>query len=198
MRVITKTTTTYTAVFTLVPETPTAVEKRQPNVLKPSSIAIYHSFNGAITPPVSQGEVSRNSSNGRDTTTLVTFDLNGRTLPPTCSLRFHLDPKDSIASCTGTGHIDVFSSLKPAPIEGSAGWGGPGNQRNVPLGRMQVHGDGDATVLDFAPNQLGAFSCLEVGGLGVEGGVLAFELVPVGEQYRVTWDAGRSGLFLSW
>lgn len=178
-----------------------AVEKRWPsttNIIKPYTISIYHSFNGAITPAVDKGEVSRNYWDGRDNTTLVTFDITGRTLPATCFLRFYLDPADSAASWSGTAQIDVFSSLQPAPAQGSAGWGGPGNQRNLPLGRFQVTGLGQATPLNFAPNQLGSFPCPKVGDGNVRDGKVGYELVPVGDQDRVTWSADLSGLYLGW
>ena len=73
------------------------------------------------------------------TVTLVTFDLNGRDLPDKCSLRFWLelnsqynDPSRG-SFVSGTGLIDVFSSLQPMPKEGSKGWGGPDNQRTIRL-----------------------------------------------------------------
>ncbi|KAJ4361400.1 hypothetical protein N0V95_001913 [Ascochyta clinopodiicola] len=197
------------ALVTLVSITsaaPTALEARFPkgNVVPPSAISIYHGSNGAIDYGVARGEVSRNNWDGHDSSTLVTFDLNGKNLPENCSLRFWLEPGTQSSSPTsgsfwsGTGSIDVFSSLQPAPKEGSAGWGGPGNQRNNPLGRVKVNYNGDATVLDFAPNQLSGFRCPKIGDWNVKNGLVGYELVPVGDQDRVNWDATVSGLYLNW
>jgi hypothetical protein len=195
----------FTTLLSLASAAPAAIEARFPrgNVLPPSSISIYHGSNGAIDPSVARGEVSRNNWDGRDNSTLVTFDLNGKTLPDRCFLRFWLEPgtagsPTSGSFWSGTGLIDVFSSLQPAPKEGSKGWGGPGNQRNNPLGRMKVNYNGDATVLDFAPNQLSAFQCPKIGDWNVKNGLVGYELVPVGDQDRIQWDNAVSGLYLNY
>ncbi|KAF9694186.1 hypothetical protein EKO04_007900 [Ascochyta lentis] len=185
---------------------PAVLEERLPrgNVLPPSAISIYHVFDGAIDYGVARGEVSRSNWDGRDNSTLVTFDLNGKSLPENCFLRFWLEPSTQPSSPTsgsfwsGTGLIDVFSSLQPAPKEVSKGWGGPGNQRNNPLGRLKVNYDSDATVLDFAPNQLSGFKCPKVGDWNVKNGLVGYELVPVGDQDRVQWDGNVGGLYLNW
>lgn len=195
-----------TALLSLVSAAPTALETRsiEGNGLPPSAISTYHGSNGAIDYGVARGEVSRNNWDGRDHSTLVTFDLNDTDLPDTCFFRFWLEPDTKYSNpasrniISGTGLIDVFSSLQPAPVEGSKGWGGPGNQRNNPLGRIKASFNGDATVLDFAPNQLSRFKCPKIGDWNVKNGLVGFELVPVGDQDRVQWDGAVSGLYLSW
>lgn len=195
-----------TSLLSLASAAPAVLDARMPkgNTLAPSAISIYHGSNGAIDYGVARGEVSRNNWDGRDNSTLVTFNLNGQTLPNTCFLRFWLEPGTQSSNpasgsfWSGTGLIDVFSSLQPAPVEGSKGWGGPGNQRNNPLGRMKVNYNGDATVLDFAPNQLSGFKCPQIGDWNVKNGLVGFELVPVGDQDRVQWDGAVSGLYLNW
>ena len=189
-----------TTLLSMASAAPATIEARFPsgNVLRPSAISIYHGINGAIDYGVAIAEVSRNNWDGRDNTTLVTFDLNGKSLPGKCFLRFWLEPKTQSSYWDGTGLIDVFSSSQPAPKEGSKGWGGPGNQRYNPLGRMKVNYNGDATVLDFAPNQLSAFDCPKVGDWSVKNGLVGYELVPVGDKDRVQWDGAVSGLYLSW
>lgn len=193
-------TITLATLLSVTSAAPAAIEARFPkgNVLPPSAISIYHGSNGAIDYGVANGEVSRNNWNGLDNSTLVTFDLNGKTLPDKCFLRFWLEPNTHDSYWDGTGLIDVFSSLQPAPKEGSKGWGGPGNQRNNPLGRMKVNYNGDATVLDFAPNQLSAFKCPKVGDWNVKNGLVGYELVPVGDKDRVQWNGASSGLYLNW
>ena len=203
------TTIALTTLLSITSAAPASLKARFPtgrynNVLPPSAISIYHGQNGAIDYGVYRGEVSRNNWDGRDNSTLVTFDLNGRTLPDTCFLRFWLEPNTQSSDprtgsfVSGTGLIDVFSSLQPAPQEGSKGWGGPGNQRNNPLGRLKVNFNGDATVLDFAPNQLSGFKCPKVGDWNVKNGLVGYELVPVGDADRVQWDGAVSGAYLSW
>ncbi len=66
------------------------------------------------------------------------------------------------------------------------------------MGRMKANYNGDATVLDFAPNQLKSFPCPKMGDFNVKNGVVGFEVVPVGDWDRVEWDAGVSGLYLSY
>lgn len=203
------TTLALATLFSFGSAAPASLEARFPtghynNILPPSATSIYHGQNGAIEYGVNRAEVSRSSWNGRDNSTLATFDLNGRTLPDKCSLRFWLEPNSQYNDPSrgsfvfGTGLVDVFSGLQPAPREGSKGWGGPGNQRNNPLGRVKVNYNGDATTLDFAPNQLTGFKCPKVGDWNVKNGLVGYELVPVGDTDRVQWDAAVSGLYLSW
>ncbi|KAF1926406.1 uncharacterized protein M421DRAFT_93964 [Didymella exigua CBS 183.55] len=203
------TTLTLTTLLSLTFAAPASLKVRFPigrynKVLPPSATSIYHGQNGAIDYGVYRGEVSRSNWDGRDNSTLVTFDLNGRTLPDTCFLHFWLEPNSQYndpargSFVSGTGLIDVFSSLQPAPKEGSEGWGGPGNQRNNPLGRVEANFAGDATTLDSAPNQLSGFKCPRVGDWNVKDGLVGYELVPVGDADSIRWDAAVSGLYLSW
>lgn len=172
-------------------------------MLPPSAISLYHASNGAIDYGVRRGEVSRENWNGRDNSTLVTFDLNGRTLPEKCNLRFYLEPNTQSSDpsagsfVSGTGLIDIFSSLQPAPVGGSKGWGGPGNQRNNHLGRVKVQNQ-DAAIVFFDSSHLEGFQCPKAGDGNVRNGLVGYELVPVGDADRVQWDAAVSGLYLTW
>lgn len=189
------------SLLSLAAAAPTAVEKRWPtdsSSLQPSAISIYHHFNGAIDYGVSNGEVSRAQWNGRDNSTLVTYDLNSRTLPATCSFKFWLE-SDSASLFSGTGQVDIFSSLQPAPVGGSPGWGGPGNQRYLNLGRFEVKYNGNAVVItNVAPNQLNSFPCPKIGDFNVKNGLVGYEIVPVGDSVRVEWSSAVSGLLLDW
>jgi hypothetical protein len=100
----------------------------------PSARYHYHVNNGAIDCGVTTGLVSKADANqGRDITTLLTFTYPPAAVGKKCRLAFYLD---STATVTGSGKLDVFSSLQPAP-GCTTGWS-PGNQRNVNLGRWSV------------------------------------------------------------
>ena len=195
-------------VLSLASAAPACLEARFPtsrgnNILPPSAISIYHSSNGAIDYGVRRGEVSCENWNGRDNSTLVTFDINGRTLLEKCNLRFYLEPNTHSSNpgsgsfVSGTGLIDIFSSLQPTPVEGSKGWGGPGSQRNDYLGRVKVQNQ-DAAIDTSVPNQLEGFNCPKASDWNVKNGLVGYELVPVGDADRVQWDAAVSGLYLKW
>jgi hypothetical protein len=183
---------------------PTAINKRWPvadgTFITPSVISIYHGQNGAIEYNTAKGEVSREQWNGKDNSTLVTFDINGKTLGTTCSLRFFQDSADTSAIFTGyPAQVDIFRSLQPAPVSGSTGWGGPGNQRDIPLGRFEPRYNGNAVVVEnVGPGLLNSFPCPRIGDYNVKNGLVGFEIVPVGDRVRVEWTAALSGLYLDW
>ena len=202
------TTMALTTVLSLASAAPASLEARFPtsrgnNVLPPSAISIYHSSNGAIDYGVRRSEVSCKDWNGRDNSTLVTFDINGRTLPKKCNLRSCLEPNTQSSnpgsghSVSGTGLIDIFSSLQPTPVGGSKGRGGPGNQRNDYLCRVKVQNQ-DAAIDASVPSQLEGTNCPKAGDWNIKNGLVGYELVPVGGADRVQWDAAVSGLYLKW
>lgn len=193
-----------TSLLSLASAAPTTINKRWPaadsSSLTPTTISIYHGQNGAIKYNVAKGEVSREQWNGKDNSTLVTFDLNGNTLGTTCSLKFFHDSTDTSAIFTGyPAQVDIFRSLQPAPVGGSPGWGGPGNQRDIHLGRLEPRYNENAEVVEnVGPNQLNSFPCPKAGDYHVKNGLVGYEIVPVGDRVRVDWTAALSGLYLDW
>ena len=190
------------SLLSLASAAPLTVEKRWPtddgSSLRPSTISIYHGQNGAIDYNVAKGEVSREQWNGKDNSTLVTFDLNKRTPPAgaTCSFKFYHDSADTSAQLSGD--IDIFKSLQPA-YTSSPAWGPPGNQRDTNLGRFRPVYNGYATVVtDVGPNQLNGFPCPTAGDYHVHNGLVGYEIVPAGDRVRVEWTASLSGLYLDW
>ena len=89
----------------------------------------------------------------------------------------------------GTKQVNIYSSLKPAPVEGSKGWGGPGNQRDQDIGRFLVYKGGNGDLIQGGES---------VPCPGKGKGPVGFEVVPIGESDRVEWGAGLSGLYLTW
>jgi hypothetical protein len=198
----------FITLLSLASAAPASLEARFPNsrgtrVLLPLVNSLYHGFNGSIDYGVRRGEVSRENWNGRDNGTLVTFDLNGRTLPERCNLDFYLEPNvqssDPSAGsfASGTRLMDIFSSSQPAPVGGSKGWGGPGNQRDNHLGRVEVQNQ-DAKIVPTISSRLRGFPCPKIGDSNVKNGLVGYELVPVGDAVRVQWDTAVSGLYFNW
>jgi len=170
-----------------------AVEKRFPaaaHVLHPSAISQYYVSTGAIifNPPT--GLVRKTGDANSDLTALVTFSIPASAAGATCSLHFWLDSTDTTASVTGTGLIDLFSSLKPAPGYNVPAWGPPGNQRNLPLGRWIVKKGAEATFSTDVPNKA-TFPCPSAGDYG-------FELVGAGDKDQVQWGKTLSGPYITW
>ena len=100
----------------------------------PSARYHYDVSTGAIDCNVNGGLVSKSTTNnGHDITTLVTFTYPQAAQGKQCQLFFYLD---STATVGGSKKIDVFTSLQPAP-GCTTGWG-PGNQRNINIGRWSV------------------------------------------------------------
>jgi hypothetical protein len=171
------------------PITLAARESNLSNTLKPITISLYSGATGGITPNVATGSATKTPTG--DITTLVTFENKSFDVPSTCRLRFHLDNLDTAVVLDGTKEVGIFSSLNPAPAGGSKGWGGPGNQRNIDLGRFKLVKGGDGSVV-YATG-LDAFPCPKRGA-----GPVGFEVVPIGDVDRVEWSAALSGLYLTW
>ncbi|TQN64245.1 hypothetical protein CSHISOI_11186 [Colletotrichum shisoi] len=161
-----------------------------PTSFAPSAIFTYNTRNGAITPSSYGGVVvSKSTSNaGNDLTALLTFTYPQAAAGKRCQLWFYLDAPTS--SVSGSRKLDVYTSTKPAPASGSAGWGagGPGNQRDVNLGRWSVAPGGWATWdATYGAYLTAPTDCKAPGA--VEG----FELVGVWDNDYVSWNAQVSG-----
>jgi hypothetical protein len=180
-------TLTAASLLSIVAALPTTLNSRWPNatnILKPTIISQYSGTNGAITYNVEKGIAAK--TNTGDITTLVTFDNTSRDdMPTTCRLRFSLDSNDNSIALEGTKQVNIFSSLKPAPKEGSRGWGGPGNQRNLDIDMVTMYRGGDFLV--------GYVPCPGKGK-----GPVGYEIVPVGDVDRVEWNGEMGGLYLTW
>ncbi|OHE97199.1 IDI-3 protein [Colletotrichum orchidophilum] len=155
----------------------------------PSATYTYNVGTGAITPSSGTGVVSKSTSDGgNDLTALLTFTYPPDTAGKKCQLYFYLDGPTS--SVSGSGKLDVFTSIKPAPSSGSSGWGagGPGNQRDVNIGRLSAVWAGfatwDATYKAYltAPTDCNA-----------TGTVQGLELVGVSDNDHVSWNTQVSG-----
>ncbi|KAF2877556.1 hypothetical protein BDV95DRAFT_559548 [Massariosphaeria phaeospora] len=157
-------------------------------ILPPSVLSQYSISTGAINYDTATGLVSK-TGDGKDTSTLATFDIPPSLKGYTCSLHFYLDAGDSVASVSGSGLIDVYSSLKPAPAYDVPAWGPPGNQRDQHYGRLSVVEAGEATVQEGHPVTVKGFPCPGEGPVG-------FEIVGVYDQVGVAWDPTYSGLYL--
>lgn len=182
------------SLLSFVAAAPTTINARWPpltNILKPTVISQYSGTNGAITYNVNTGTATKTPSG--DITTLVTFENTSLDLPITCRLRFFLDSADSAIILEGTKQVNIFSSLNPAAVQGSKGWGGPGNQRNQDLGRFALYKGGNGDFVRGFPTGVDSVPCPKKGA-----GPVGFDIVPVGEVDRVEWSAALSGLYLTW
>ncbi|KAF1913213.1 hypothetical protein BDU57DRAFT_597612 [Ampelomyces quisqualis] len=161
------------------------------NILQPTFLSRYSGTTGAISFNVATGSATK--TNTGDITTLVTFENTSLDLPSTCRLRFFLDGTDASVVLEGTKQVNIFSSLNPAPAGGSPGWGGPGNQRNIDLGRFSLYKGGNGDLVPGLPTGVNGVACPKKNA-----GPVGFEVVPVGDVDRVEWSKGLSGLYLTW
>ena len=81
---------------------------------------------------------------------------------------------------------------------GSPGWGGPGNQRYLPLGRLKVRYNGAAGLVTDISSPLQSFPCPKIGDSNVKDGFVGYELVPVGDSVKEQWNSDVNGLYLDW
>lgn len=148
--------------------------------------AVYH-YNvgtGAIDCHAEGGLISKSPTNhGNDITTLLTFTYPNAAEGRQCQFQFYLN-EDAFLS--GSGKIDVFTSNAPAP--GCRSSWGPGNQRNVNLGRLSARLGGFA-VWDAT---YGAY-LTEPTGCKPPGTREGFELVGVYDYDHISWEAEGSG-----
>jgi hypothetical protein len=160
------------------------LEPRDDAYFAPSAIWRYTVNDGAIA-PATFGEISKATGNdGRDVTTLVTFTYPDSAKGKQCQLAFFLD---ETASLYGSRKIDVFSTLRPA-VRATTGWG-PGNQRNVHLGRLSAVRPGDATWdATYSARLTRKTPC------GAANTTESFELVGVYDNDYVSWNPTVAGL----
>ncbi|KAH7119477.1 hypothetical protein B0J13DRAFT_569217 [Dactylonectria estremocensis] len=120
---------------------PVSLESRQAvNYFTPSALWKYNVRNGAIA-RTTQGVVSKADYNhGNDFTALLTFTYPRAAEGKKCQFAFVLD---NTAQLRGSKKLDVFTSNSPAPGP-TSGWG-PGNQRNIHLGRLSAKRGATAT-----------------------------------------------------
>ncbi|CAI6092350.1 unnamed protein product [Clonostachys chloroleuca] len=147
----------------------------------PSSIYHYNVGTGAINSGVSGGLINKSTSNnGQDITTLVTFTWPQAPAGKKCQFEFQLGNSDQL---TGSKKVDVFTSHAPAPGSRS-GWG-PGNQRNIHIGRITAKLGGLAT-WDAKHNSY----LTEPTACKPAGTVEGLELVGVNDNVHVSWGSG--------
>ncbi|KAF2787307.1 hypothetical protein K505DRAFT_258001 [Melanomma pulvis-pyrius CBS 109.77] len=186
------TTLALTTLLALTTAAPAPIEKRFPSayrIITPSAISQYSVFTGAIAYNTATGLVRKTGDTQSDISTLVTFTIPPSAAGATCSLHFYLDPADTTV-VSGTGLIDLFSSLKPAPEHDVPAWGPPGNQRDREMARWKVVKGGEATFSTDVPNAA-TFKCPEAGKVG-------FELVGAGDKDEIRWGKALSGAYITW
>ncbi|KAM5356976.1 hypothetical protein ACJZ2D_016741 [Fusarium nematophilum] len=139
------------------------LESRTEKFFTPSVIWRYSVNNGAISSTVS-GEVYPEQAEGLQ-----------------CHFAFYVD---DTAGLDGRKQLDLFTSYNPAPGP-TTGWG-PGNQRNVPLGRLSLglnsFATWDATYSTYLTEKT---PCKP------HGTIEAFELVGVNDNDLVTWNPAK-------
>jgi hypothetical protein len=160
------------------------LKARASDYFGPSDIWLYSVRDGAIS-ATSHGEVYKNDGNqGKDITTLLTFTYPSASEGLQCQFEFYLD---STASVSGSKKLDLFTSNSPAPGP-TSGWG-PGNQRNIHLGRLSVEVDSYATWDATYSTYLTEKTPCKAPGT-TEG----FELVGVYDNDSITWNPDLAGL----
>ncbi|KAF7555881.1 hypothetical protein G7Z17_g1804 [Cylindrodendrum hubeiense] len=155
------------------------LEARNSGVFSPSASWQYSTIDGAISATSSIVEVYKNSGNGgKDQTALVTFTYPADAHGMQCWFEFTLRSDSSPA---GSKKLDLFTSNSPAPGP-TTGWG-PGNQRNVHLGRLSV-APGSIATWDAKYNTYltAKTPCKEPGTTE------AFELVGVYDFDSINWN----------
>jgi hypothetical protein len=151
----------------------------------PSAIYHYDVSTGAITCGVEDGLIEKFPANkGHDITTLVTFTYPEESAGKKCQFEFFLS---SASTLEGSGKIDVFTSLNPAP-GCKASWP-PGNQRNVHAGRLSAHVGAFAT-WDATYGTSYLTEPTDCKAPGTQEGI---ELVGVYDEDHVAWFPDGSG-----
>ena len=156
-----------------------------PAYFNPKTTYTYDVGTGAIDCTATQGLISKDyNNNGHDQTTLLTFEYPAASAGKTCHFEFSLDGS---AQLSGSKKIDLFSSLGPAP--GCTSTWGPGNQRNIHMGRMDaVLGGTAAYEYTYSAYLTSPTPC------AAPGTIEAYELVGVFDQDYVQWSPALAGL----
>ncbi len=157
----------------------------------PKATYNYDVATGAIECGPRTNRVAKSvSDGGRHTTTLLTFEYPAASAGRLCRFGFRLGAADALSGDRG-GLVDLFSSLAPAP-GCTTGWG-PGNRRDLPVGRLRPVLGGDAAFVDTFTTYL-----TEPSPCRAPGTVEAFELVGVYDDVHVEWEPSVSGAFISY
>ncbi|RGP61390.1 idi-3 precursor [Fusarium longipes] len=175
--------TVFTALVAATAGLAAPLEPRADEYFTPSALWTYNVANGAIS-STSEGRVTKHPSNGgNDNTALFTFTYPEFARNKKCRFAFYLANGENVI---GSGKLDLFSSLSPAPGP-RAGWG-PGNQRDVHLGRLDVKKGGFATwEATYGTYMTSKTDCKKPGTR------VGLELVGVYDTDAVYWNPSKSG-----
>jgi Ubiquitin 3 binding protein But2 C-terminal domain len=154
------------------------------NIVKPSVRSQYEVWTGAILFNTGAGKIFKDGQT-TDITTLVTFDFPVASQGKTCEFHFFLD---SVATLSGSGLFDVFTSLAPA-VQDTTSWP-PGNQRNEQVARLSAVQPGEATYVDGFPNTIQSFPCPV--------GTWAAEFVGVYDVDDIEWSGSGAGSYFEY
>jgi len=148
----------------------------------PKVTSTYHGFGGAVDYNVNQAIVSRHHGNGgRDTSTLVTFEIPAEYASKQCQFIFDMSASSSWAS--GSKEADIYTAL--APVTASTSSWPQGNLRDGYVGRLQTNVGGYSTV---QAGPYGKFPCSIAAGK-----IFGGEVVPVGDDDEISWVVGVNG-----
>ena len=156
------------------------------NIIRPSVRSQYYVSSGRINYNTGFGYISKNQMTS-DVTTLLTINIPPAAAGKTGMFHFALDNAAS-TTVTGSGLLDLFSSLQPATGP-TTSWP-PGNQRNNQLGRLQVAKGTTATWVPGFPTAAQSFTLPAAGSYG-------FELVGVYDKDLVSYS-GSNGIWISY
>jgi hypothetical protein len=150
-------------------------------VITPSILSQYYVSTGQIVYNTKFALVQKTGTTS-DITTLFTLKFPAAATGKTGTFHFALD---NSAIVTGSGQIDVFTSLNPA-ISSTTSWP-PGNQRNNQVGRIQVVKGGTATwVFGSATFTIPA------------AGTYVYELVGVNSIDLISFSGTNNGIWVSY
>ncbi|KAH7160551.1 hypothetical protein B0J13DRAFT_541314 [Dactylonectria estremocensis] len=150
-----------------------------PGFFTPVKTWQYSVKTGAIAATSGSVNVYKSPSNkGDDKTALLTVKYSSVSEGMQCQFKFYLAPG---SNPTGSRQLDLFTSNSPAPGP-TNGWG-PGNQRNIHLGRFSVApGESSSWISKDHPYLTKKTPCKKPGT------VEAFELVGVNDFDSINWD----------
>jgi len=156
-----------------------------PGVVKPTTRSQYEVSTGAISYNTGVGKVIKTGGAASDITTLVTFDFPADAAGKTCEFHFFLDGAQTVS---GSGLLDVFTSLAPATASTSS-WP-PGNQRDQHVARLAVSLGAEAAYVDGFPNSIKSFPC--------PSGTWAAEFVGVYDVDDIEWTGTASSSYITY
>jgi hypothetical protein len=150
-------------------------------IIRPSALSLYYVSTGRIIYNTGFTLVQKTGTTS-DITTLLTVKFPPAAAGRTGTIHFAVD---NSAAITGSGQIDIFTTLQPATSSTSS-WP-PGNQRNNQVGRIQVVKNGIATwVFGSATFTIPA------------AGTYGYELVGVNDVDRVSFSGANNGFWISY